>query len=129
MDKEIKRLKEQFRNAKTEKELEEIDWQMSKLSEEKELFAETMLNSIRETNAEVEDTLLREKLEDILPVISVSHLAKTYFQKTPQWFYQRLNRNTVNGKMANFTKEELKTLANALSDISDKIQKTVALVV
>jgi hypothetical protein len=60
MDKEIKRLREQFRNAKTERELEEIDKQMSNLSEDKELFAENMLNSIQETNREIENLLLKE---------------------------------------------------------------------
>jgi hypothetical protein len=129
MRNDIERLKENFRNAKTKKELESIDMEMAILSENTEEFAENMLESIRETNKEIKDILLREKLEEILPAISVAHLAKEYFQKTPQWFYQRLNGNVVNGNVAGFTKDELNTLANALSDISNKIQKSVALVV
>ena len=45
-----------------------------------------------------DELILRQKLEDILPAISISYLSKNYFKKTPQWFYQRLNGNNVNGK-------------------------------
>jgi len=128
MKNDIKNLKERFRNAKTQKEIEDIDKEMNILSNEKG-FAESMLESIRETNKEVEEILLKEKLKEVLPVISVSHLTRTYFHKTPQWFYQRLNENIVNGKPANFTKDELGTLAGALTDISNKIKQSVTLVV
>ena len=129
MKNDIEKLKERFRTAKTKKELDDIDNEMALLSENPKEFSQGMLESIKDTNREVSDILLREKLEDVLPAISVSYLAKTYFQKTPQWFYQRLNRNIVNGKEAGFTNSELNTLANALNDISNKIQKSVALVV
>lgn len=130
MDKKIQELKERFRAAKTDKELNEIDNEIELLSNSNPLqFQNEMLNSIRETNREIEETILREKLKDILPAISISHLSKEYFQRSPQWFYQRLNGNTVNGKKAAFTKKELKTLADALSDISDKIKQSVAFVI
>ncbi|MCL2649723.1 MAG: DUF5053 domain-containing protein [Candidatus Azobacteroides sp.] len=128
MKNDIEKLKERFRNAKTEKEIAAIDKEMDNLSKKKG-FSESMLESIKETNKEVEEILLREKLKEVLPAISVSHLAKVYFYKTPQWFYQRLNGNVVNGKTANFTKDELNTLAGALTDISNKIQQSVTLVV
>ena len=129
MKNDIEKLKERFRSAKTQKEFDEIEKEMSALAEKPKEFSQGMLESIKDTNREVSDILLRKKLEDVLPAISVSYLSKTYFQKTPQWFYQRLNRNIVNGKEAEFTNSELKTLANALNDISSKIQKSVALVV
>lgn len=47
--------------------------------------------------------MLREKLESVLPFISVSALSKTYFRRSPQWFYQRLNGSTVNGKITRFS--------------------------
>lgn len=129
MNKEINELKEQFRTVKTKKELDEIDRKMSKLAENPDDFSKEMLKSIQETNQEIEEELLRDKLESILPSISVSYLAKTYFHKTPQWFYQKLNGNIVNNKPAKFTKDELKILTDALIDISDKIKQSVALVV
>lgn len=64
---------------------------------------------------------VRKQLESILPFISVSALAKSYFGKSSSWFYQRLNGNVVHGKPAAFTEDELKTLNHALQDISMKL--------
>ena len=64
---------------------------------------------------------VRKQLESILPFISVSALAKSYFGKSSSWFYQRLNGNVVHGKPAVFTEEELKILNYALQDISMKL--------
>lgn len=64
---------------------------------------------------------VRKQLESVLPFISVSALAKSYFGKSSSWFYQRLNGNVVHGKPAAFTEDELKTLNHALQDISMKL--------
>ena len=64
---------------------------------------------------------VRKQLESVLPFISVSALAKSYFGKSSSWFYQRLNGNVVHGKPAAFTEDELKTLNHALQDISIKL--------
>lgn len=64
---------------------------------------------------------IRKQMNDILPFISVSYLAKHYFGKSTSWFYQRLNGNIVNGKISRFTKEEISILNNALKDMSKKI--------
>ncbi|SZD72031.1 Uncharacterised protein [Candidatus Ornithobacterium hominis] len=64
---------------------------------------------------------VREKLTPILDFISTKYIAENYFEKTPQWFYQRLNGNQVNGKTASFTDDEIETLNFALKDISKKI--------
>ena len=64
---------------------------------------------------------IRKQLESVLPFISVSALAKSYFGKSSSWFYQRLNGNIVHGKPAAFTEDELKTLNHALQDISTKL--------
>jgi len=53
-------------------------------------------------------------------------LAKNYFKKTPQWFYQRLNGNSVNGKVARFTPNELETLSMALKAIGQKISTSAS---
>ena len=42
---------------------------------------------------------------------------------TKEWLYQRINGNVVNGKPAQFTEEEKKTLNFALKDIADKLTK------
>ena len=65
---------------------------------------------------------IRQKVETVLPLISVSSLSRQYFNRTPQWFYQRLNGSIVNGKTAKFTPAELKTLSQALQDIAKRLQ-------
>ena len=55
-------------------------------------------------------------------------MSKNYFKKTPQWFYQRLNGNTVNGKEAHFTNNELKILSEALNEIGEKLSSSSTLI-
>jgi hypothetical protein len=128
MEKKINSLKKQFRSA-SKMELEEIDKEMEKLAlENPEGFSQAMLNAARESLMEAEELRIKEKLEKILPIVSVSYLAKTYFGKTPQWFYQRLNGNIVNGKEVKFSEEDLKTISEALNDIGDKLKESSLLI-
>jgi hypothetical protein len=55
-------------------------------------------------------------------------LSKKYFKKTPQWFYQRLNGNKVNGKEAHFTSNELQTLSVALKEIGQKLSASASVI-
>ena len=47
-------------------------------------------------------------MKDILPIISLLYIAKTYFGKTKEWLYQRVNGNIAKGKPAKFTDEKSK---------------------
>ncbi len=77
-------LKIKSRTAK-KKEKVLIDLEMQKLAfENPKEFSEAMLTCIKETNQKADELILRQKLEDILPVISISYLSKNYFKKTPQ---------------------------------------------
>jgi hypothetical protein len=80
-----------------------------------------MVEIARETADRAEELVLREKMENILPLVSVSYIAKTYFNRSRQWLYQRINGNVVNGKRAKLSKSEIGILEAALRDISDKI--------
>lgn len=125
MKRKIDALKERYIKAKTDDEHEVIRKEIRMLCDENaKAVADATLVSIKETNA----ILLRDKLKDVLPIMSVSYLAQTYFEKSPQWFYQRLNGNVVNGKMAQFTATELKILHSALLDISSKINASASVV-
>ena len=68
----------------------------------------------------------KKKLDKVLDFASMSYIAEHYFGKSRQWLYQRINGNLVNGKPADFTPEELKTLSLALSELGD-IMKNVSL--
>lgn len=70
---------------------------------------------------ELEERTVKMQMQEVSEMISLSYLARHYFNKSRSWLYQRLNGNTVNGKPARFTEEELTTLNNALKDISEKL--------
>ena len=129
MKTDIERLKERFVNAITDAEIEAIDKEVKSLVDRDiDRFSEGMLECIKDTNKEADELLLRDKLESVLPFISVSALVKTYFKKSPQWFYQRLNGSLVNGKPVKFNEGELKILSTALNDIGKKIIQAAAFV-
>jgi phosphoglycolate phosphatase-like HAD superfamily hydrolase len=73
-------------------------------------------------NNDIEISIIRSKLENLIPYISLSAIAGDYFGKTRQWFYQRLNESKVNGKTIKFTQKELVILSNALYEIGRKMQ-------
>ena len=124
---DIERLKLSYREAKTGKEKEAILNEVSVLaSKDNDSFSKAVVESIKATNKEAQEYIIKEKLKDILGIISASYIAKNYFNKTTAWFYQRLNNNIVNGKQARFSKEEIEVLRHALEDISCKINNSAA---
>ena len=79
-------------------------------------------DKIHQEVSDIENQLtIRERLDPILPYLSVSKLSKEYFNKSSSWFYQRLNGNKIRGKVCRFTNEELKILDMALKDIGKRI--------
>jgi hypothetical protein len=74
-----------------------------------------------------EELSLKKKLKNISEIVSLSYVAREYFNKTRHWLYQRINGNIVNGKVCSFTDDELKQLQFALKDISKKIGATSVL--
>lgn len=107
-----------------------IDSQISELldsltEEETNLLAVGVQEDFDKIHQEVagikEQLTVRERLEPILPYLSISFLAKKYYGKSSSWFYQRLNGNKIHGKVCRFTEEELTTLDMALKDISKQL--------
>lgn len=129
MKEDIEKLKERFVKAESDAELDAIDKEMKVLLDKDiTAFSEGLIECAKDTNKKADELLLRNKLEAILPFISVSALSKTYFKRSPQWFYQRLNGSLVNGKPMKFNNSELKTLSAALTDIGKKISQAAAFV-
>lgn len=96
-----------------------------KTKEEKEAFQQAFAEAlaargkrIREIEKEVK---LCVRMKEISEIVSLSYIAKTYFQKSKEWLYQRINGYIVNGKESKFTDAELNRLDFALQDISKKI--------
>ena len=72
----------------------------------------------------MQDVKLALELGDVANAISLSYIAKAYFGKSKNWLYQRLNGNKVNGKPAQFTEEDRTSFAEALLDLSKRINET-----
>jgi len=122
MKEEINKLKEAFCNAENEVEREEIDRQMQELiNQNPDNFAQAMIESAKETAERATQLSIRQKMQDIIPAISLVYIAKTYFNKTDAWLYQRINGNIVNGKPASFSTQELAQLKFAFDDLSNKL--------
>lgn len=99
-----------------------LDSMTDKETEQLTVGIQTDFDNIHQDLSEIKEQLtIRERLEPVLPYLSVSNLAKEYFGKSSSWFYQRLNGNNVHGKVCRFTKEELAILDTALKDISYRI--------
>ena len=84
-------------------------------------FVSERLQNIDKKLDVIEESAIKLQLQAVAEIVSLSYLAKKYFNKSRSWLYQRLNGNLVNGKPARFTQEELQTFNDALQDISKKI--------
>lgn len=87
-------------------------------------FIENTHKGLGAIKDELQDMKLALELGDVANAISLSYIAKAYFGKSKNWLYQRLNGNKVNGKPAQFTEEERKRFAEALLDLSRRINET-----
>lgn len=122
MKTQLEILRERFVNAQNDKDRNAIRTEIAALCDkDAQAVAEAALEMIRETNKEASEIALREQLKEVLPAISLAYIAKTYFNKTRQWLYQRVNGSTVNGKQARFTPEEAEILNDALKKIGNKL--------
>ena len=64
------------------KELGAIDLEMQRLAfENPKVFSKAMLAAVNETSVALDELTLKDKLENILPIISVSYLSRNYFKK------------------------------------------------
>lgn len=106
----------------SESEYQAIRSEMEKLADsDPEGFEQAVLASMRLTRQKAKNVRIKEQMEAISEIVSMSYIAKTYFNKTKSWLSQRINELNVNGKPASFTDEELETLNFAFKDISKKI--------
>lgn len=97
-----------------------------KTLEEQEEYKLKSEEGLKATIDRAEEVLLIAQLGDLAGALSLSFIAKKYFNRSKSWLYQRLNGYKVNGKPAQFTPDERKLLADALLDIS-RLAKDMAL--
>ena len=118
----FEQLKEAELNARTNRELEKIQKEFDRLAEEDPMgFEDAFIESAQQTRLAVKQLRVKEQMSEISEIVSMSYIAKTYFNKTKSWMSQRMNELNVNGRPARFTPEEIDTLNAALKDVSEKL--------
>lgn len=125
-------LKQKFEQAETEAKREAVNQEIGRVlssltPEDAEAFFNAAMADISENSTENKtetfEIPLRDILENVLPMISVSYIAKNYLGKSSSWMYQRLNGNIVHGKKVSFTTQEKQQIYAALQDMAQKIAK------
>lgn len=104
-----------------EEELKTLQLSEEDKIEGQKFFDDGISDIQQEINIIKEKVNLAEQLKEVSQIISLSYIAKTYFNRTRTWLYQKINQNVIHGKACKFTDEELKTLQFALDDIKNKI--------
>lgn len=69
-------LKDEFINAKSEKERESVREKMRQMCDDDAVSVATLaVEQIKETHTEIDAYLIRKQMEDILPCISLAYIA------------------------------------------------------
>lgn len=124
MKENIEKLKKKYTLADSDEEREKINQTLNDLAEKyPNEFVDSMVSSIEETARKSKELLLRVKLKEVLPAVSVSYIAKEYFNQTKSWLQQRINGDIVNGEKVSFTEKELSIFETALKDIAEKLSQ------
>ncbi|MGM9724327.1 MAG: DUF5053 domain-containing protein [Prevotella sp.] len=63
-----------------------------------------------------------QQMDDIFDAITWGNLARTYFDKSASWFYNKMKGIDGNGKPTEFNMEERAQLKGALCDLADRIR-------
>ena len=88
-------------------------------------FNEWYRNRMDELGKEIDrierNASIREQLEGIIEFLPMSYIAKHYFGKSASWLYQRINGNTVRGRVYTLNDEQRATFNAALQDIARQL--------
>lgn len=117
----FERLKELELNTRSDKERAKIHKEFDQLATaDPDGFEDAFIESARLTLHKAKKLKIKDQMSEISEIISMSYIARTYFNKTKSWLSQRINELNVNGKPAQFTQEEIEILNAAFQDISKK---------
>lgn len=64
-----------------------------------------------------------QQMDDIFDAITWGNLARTYFDKSASWFYNKMKGIDGNGKPTEFNPAEAAQLKGALCDLADRIRR------
>jgi len=75
------------------------------------------------TMPQTKRTTMYQQMDDIFDAITWGNLARTYFDKSASWFYNKMKGIDGNGKPTEFNLEERAQLKGALCDLADRIRR------
>lgn len=70
----------------------------------------------------MEDTV-KQRIADILMVISWREIARHYFGKSSSWLYHKMDGINGNGGKGDFTPDEREQMKESLLDLSERIRR------
>lgn len=70
-----------------------------------------------------ETKTMYQQMDDIFDAITWGDLARTYFEKSASWFYNKMKGIDGNGKPTEFSYDEKMQLQGALYDLADRIRR------
>lgn len=70
----------------------------------------------------MEDTV-KQRIADILMVISWREMARHYFGKSSSWLYHKMDGINGNGGKGDFTPDEREKMKESLLDLSERIRR------
>lgn len=106
--------------AEKERILQEIDELVDK---NREHFPDVLLSTLQALRPRVMTLRVREAIEPVLPILNMAYIAENHFHKSRAWLSQRLNGAVVGGTVVTFKPTEINILADALRDISKKLEE------
>lgn len=87
--------------------------------EVQQILSELLGKGLAEAKKEIE--VLKSQIEDVYEILPLSYIAKTYFNKSRAWLYQRLNGYKIKGKTYSLNEEEKRIFNAAMQDLSARI--------
>ncbi len=75
------------------------------------------------TMQQTKQITMYQQMDDIFDAITWGNLARTYFEKSASWFYNKMKGIDGNGKPTEFNLEERAQLKGALCDLADRIRR------
>lgn len=87
--------------------------------EVQQVLSELLGNGLAEVKKEIE--VLKSQIEDVYEILPLSYIAKTYFNKSRAWLYQRLNGYKIKGRTYSLNEEEKRIFNAAMQDLSARI--------
>ncbi|MDO4180080.1 MAG: DUF5053 domain-containing protein [Bacteroidales bacterium] len=89
-------------------------------------YLESTLDGIESDMQELDESLdrmllIKKQIREVSEIIPLQYIAKNYFGKSASWLSQRINGNSVRGKIYRLKESEIATLNMAIQDIGKKL--------